>query len=486
MKRRFTGALLALLALCLACFPAGTGALAAQPSQTEAFDRGVITGEGVALRRGASLDAGLIRRLSRGTAVEILETNVNAEWHRVRVDGDTGYVNRLYVSLDPSLPSYRRAYTGTVVNCNESVNVRAAASASSKRLGTAPKGSVWTVTEAYCAGGWHRIDYQGQPAYIFGEYLSLAAQADDGQLASLTVTGGTMSPAFSPDEYGYVVRADAPEVTIAAAANDGAAVDVGGTGLAQYTVSMPASGSKTIRIAVDGQVRYTLYLVRGALVVGSWNIKRGNSNLEMQGWLVESQQLDVLALQEVYRNTGGSGTDNLRSLRTRAMQHMDFAAAIDYSGGGAYGVGLLSRFELTDASASKLYSGSYEQRVLQRAVITVDGKRVSLYNTHLSFNSAALRRQQFAAIVDALEADENPYRIIFGDFNAAASEYAQLSGYTAVNTRDTAFYDYAGEPISKNEIDNILVTPNITVLNARLIENDCSDHRMLVAYLRLD
>ena len=143
-----------------------------------------------------------------------------------------------------------------------------------------------------------------------------------------------MSPAFSPER---IRLRRAPRTRrrspIAAAANDGAAVDVGGTGLARYTVSMPASGSKTIRIAVDGQVRYTLYLVRGALVVGSWNIKRGNSNLEMQGWLVESQQLDVLALQEVYRNTGGSGTDNLRSLRTRAMQHMDFAAAIDYSGG---------------------------------------------------------------------------------------------------------------------------------------------------------
>ena len=87
MKRRFTGALLALLALCLACFPAGTGALAAQPSQTEAFDRGVITGEGVAFRRGASLDAGLIRRLSRGTAVEILETNVNADFARSITEG---------------------------------------------------------------------------------------------------------------------------------------------------------------------------------------------------------------------------------------------------------------------------------------------------------------------------------------------------------------------------------------------------------------
>ena len=102
----------------------------------------------------------------------------------MRVDGDTGYVNRLLrqPSTRRCRPT-RRAYMGTVVNCNESVNVRAAASASSKRLGTAPKGSVWTVTEAYCAGGWHRIDYQGQPAYIFWR-VSLARRRAGGTTGS--------------------------------------------------------------------------------------------------------------------------------------------------------------------------------------------------------------------------------------------------------------------------------------------------------------
>lgn len=479
MKRRLAVLLLVLLLL------SGTLAPAAALAQT--YDRGLITGDSVAFRRGADQDAALIRRLARGTVVEVLETNVNAEWHRVRYAGTTGYVNRMYVNLDLSLPAYRREYTATVVNCREFVNVRAAATASSRRVGTAEKGSVWTVTEAFAADGWHRIDFNGKEAYISADYLRLAAKASDAQLTSLAVSGGTMTPAFSPDEYGYVVRVEVDAVTIEASANDGVQVDVGGTGQARYTIGMPASGYKAVRIGVGGEERYTVYLVRGALAVGTWNIKRGNARLVEQGRLVENQQLDVLALQEVYRNTAGSTrTDNLASLRTKTMQNMAFAEALSYSGGGQYGVGVLSCYTLMDSSTARLYSGSHEQRVLQHTVITVDGRSVSLYNTHLSFESASLRSRQFAEILDALDSDPNPYRILFGDFNAAASEFAQLRGYTAVNTRDLIFYDDAGERIGKNEIDNILVSPNITVLGARLIQNDCSDHRMLVAYLRFD
>ena len=132
MKRRIVGLLLALIVV------AGIAAPPAAHAQT--FDRGMITGEDVAFRRGGSVDSALIRRLDRGTVVEILETNVNAEWHKVRVNGTTGYVNRMYVSLDLSLPAYQRDYTGEVVNCNEFVNVRAGASASSRLLGNGAEG----------------------------------------------------------------------------------------------------------------------------------------------------------------------------------------------------------------------------------------------------------------------------------------------------------------------------------------------------------
>ena len=479
MKRRIIGVLLALLVW--------TGVFAPVPAaRAETFDKGMITGESVAFRRGADKGSELIRRLERGTIVEILKTNVNAEWHQVRYNGITGYVNRMYVSLDLSLEAYQRDYTGRIVNCNEFVNVRAGASASSELLGTAEKGSTWDVTAANIADGWHQIEYDGRTAYVSTRYLQLTAKASNTQLTSLTVTGGSMTPVFSPDEYGYVVRTDADELTITATANAGVKVDVGGTGRGSDTVTMPRSGSKTIRIAVGGKTRYTLYIVRGALVVGSWNIKRGNGQLEMQGRLIGNQQPDIMALQEVYRNTSvSSRADNLASLRTREMQNMAFAQALSYSGGGQYGIGLLSRYEMRDTSVTRLESGSYEQRVLQRAVVTVDGKRISIYNTHLSFNSASLRRKQFAQILAAMNADPNPYIILFGDFNASASEFSQLRGYTVVNTADTKFYNYSGTLLSKNEIDNIIVSDNITVLNARMIDNSYSDHRPLIAYLLL-
>ena len=480
MKRRIIGFLLALVVIAGVFVPA-------VPAHAETFDKGIITGESVAFRKGADKSSDLIRRLPRGTVVEILATNVNAEWHRVRCHGTEGYVNRMYVSLDPSLTAYQRTYTGEVVNCNAFVNVRKAADASSALLGTAEKGSIFTVTAANCADGWHQIDYNGKTAYISSSYLRLTAKASNTQLTSLMVTGGTMTPAFSPDEYGYVVRADADRVTITAQGNSGVKIDVNGTGKSSDTISMPAHGSKTVRIAVGGKTRYTLYIVRGALVVGTWNIKRGNGQLPMQGRLIENQQPDVMALQEVYRNTSGSArVDNLASLRTKDMQNMSFATALTYSGGGTYGVGLLSRYAMSKPEIIKLESGSYEQRILQRVEITVDGKKVSLYNTHMSFNSAALRKKQFAAVLRTMNADENAYKILFGDFNAKASEFSQLKGYTVINTADTKYLNYAGGTIAKNEIDNIVVSNNITVLNSRMIENTFSDHKPLIAYLLLD
>ena len=140
---------------------------------------------------------------------------------------------------------------------------------------------------------------------------------------------------------------------------------------------------------------------------------------------------------------------------------------------------------MSEPEIIKLESGSYEQRILQRVEITVDGKKVSLYNTHLSFNSAALRKKQFAAVLRAMNADENAYKILFGDFNAKASEFSQLKGYTVINTADTKYLNYAGGTIAKNEIDNIVVSNNITVLNSRMIENTFSDHKPLIAYLLL-
>jgi len=61
--------------------------------------------------------------------------------------------------------------TGTVVNVNTEVNVRSGPDTSYPKLGTAAKGSTWTVIAK--TGDWYKIDYDGETGYIHGDYLSV-------------------------------------------------------------------------------------------------------------------------------------------------------------------------------------------------------------------------------------------------------------------------------------------------------------------------
>jgi len=453
----------------------------------EDYSSGLINADDVAFRKGPSTDSRRIRRLPEGTQVEILETNAQAEWHRIRYDRETGYVNQRYVTL---LPANENAdYQGTIVNVTESANVRSKTSKHSELLGTAPLGASYPILRTDL-DGWHEIDYNGQTGYILDDYLALSTRAGQDQLQSLTVSGGTLLSPFSPNEYGYVISAGSDEVTITAKAADGVKVRIGESKQESTTVSMPQSGSKTIRISLNGKTTYSLYLVRNVLTVGTWNIKRGNGHLAGMSRLLQAQQPDLMGIQEVYRCPKTKKTDksdNLLSIRTKALEQMQFDPTVTYESGGEYGIGMLSAYEIESAETIRLHSGTGEQRILQKIVVTIDGKKVSVYNTHMSYHSAPIRSVQFSQIRQAMDADENEYRILFGDFNAKASEFSRFNkGYTVLNTPETKFYGYDGMLMDPLDIDNIIVSDNITVLNTRIIDTDLSDHMPIFAYLRLD
>ena len=478
MKKRCFSLWMILLTLCLAVLPlSGARALS--------VTTGMIVGDGIALRKTASSSGALLTRLDEGTIVKILETNINSEWYRVETVNRTGYVNRMYVNIDASLPSYQMRYTGTIVNCDSEINVRATASVSAKKLGVAKKGESYTVTQAYASGAWHAIDYNGKTGYVSSKYVELEAIVGDDVLSGLEITGATLSPKFSPTEYGYVLTASQGEVRIRATANDGVKISVGSTGIASAKYTINSGNSKTIRISVNGKVRYSIYLVRDVLTVGTWNIKRGNNNLLMQGWLIAAQKPDILGVQEVYINKK-ERTNNLLSVRTRDAQNMSFAETVSYDSGGQYGIGQISKYKPQNTKITLLSSEDKEQRCLQKVEYVVNGKRVSFYNTHFSYESASIRKKQFAEVIAIMDADTNAYKILTGDFNAEEKEFAGfLQNYRVVNTSETKFYDYNYKLIEMSQIDNIIVSKNITVLNARAIPTEYSDHYPLFAFLAL-
>ena len=186
MKKRILLLYMALLVLGLSVIPT-------QVTHALTLSTGIIIGDNVALRKTASSNGGIITRLDEGTVVKILASNVNAEWYQVEAGTKTGYVNRLYVNIDASLPSYQMDYTGTIFNVQQDVNVRAEPSLKAKKLGKANKGDTFKVTQAYASGAWHQIDYNGTVGYVSSDYMELTAKVANDLLSGIEVKGGTLS-----------------------------------------------------------------------------------------------------------------------------------------------------------------------------------------------------------------------------------------------------------------------------------------------------
>ncbi len=122
----------------------------------------------VTVRAKASSNSKKLGTLKRGAEISV--TGISGNWTQIKFKNDTAYVFTKYVSASkPDIDVSGK--TATVVNCKVCVNVRAKASSSSKKLGTADKGSTWTVKGL--SGNWVNIDYNGESAFIYKRYVKI-------------------------------------------------------------------------------------------------------------------------------------------------------------------------------------------------------------------------------------------------------------------------------------------------------------------------
>lgn len=227
----------------------------------------------------------------------------------------------------------------------------------------------------------------------------------------------------------------------------------------------------------------------GDLTVASFNIAAKGSKTTQIGELMASEQVDLAGFQEVDYLNGRNNKDMLSEIAQAAGEETDhyFSKAIDYSG-GAYGIGMISRTELTNTSTHSLNTGSYEGRVWQRTETVIDGKTVAFYNTHLTWEDQSLRQQQMDELIRVLDEDTTTYKVLTGDFNAQDSteEWNRfLENYTMVNGNPDWLDTYIPEDatMSTNAIDNIITTRNLKLKSVKAVEADeiGSDHRALIA-----
>ena len=212
---------------------------------------------------------------------------------------------------------------------------------------------------------------------------------------------------------------------------------------------------------------------------------------------IELQEADVAGLQEVDRSWSRSGSlDQAQELALRLGMNYRFdpvldCSALDGDGDGLcrYGTAILSRFGMRAATArdySLPRAGQEEPRGLAEVGLNVRGRRLTVFNTHLSDVKSA-RREQVLEILRVVKATRGPF-VLMGDFNARPN--APEIYWLRRRLTDAARLKHVQRPtVGNTRIDYVFVSKGITVLSAqvpRAGSRHVSDHRPLIVKLRLD
>ena len=214
------------------------------------------------------------------------------------------------------------------------------------------------------------------------------------------------------------------------------------------------------------------------LVLATLNIKHGAEGLEKIAEAVQEVSPDIIGLEEVDVNCERSGNvDEPKELaRLAGYPYYAFAKAISL-GNGEYGTAILSRYPIDSFEVIPLDSGRGEDRSLGHAVVSVDGLKLDVFVTHLSFEDRSVRIKQMKTIAKMMK-DCDRY-VLLGDLNSFNIEdisYLEAAYY--VNREDRR---YATFRRFNSSPDNIVVSEGFTELMSGVSDAECSDHSLLYA-----
>ena len=225
--------------------------------------------------------------------------------------------------------------------------------------------------------------------------------------------------------------------------------------------------------------------VKMTLRIGTYNIKHGaeaNLDLKTIAKVITDANLDIVGVQEVdYRTKRSNGIDQPRMIAEAAgMPYYVFVRGIDYQG-GQYGTLILSKYPIVSSEVIPLESWDKEGRALGHAVIDVNGFQFDFFNTHLSYEDTALRKEQFFQVSEKTDLCKN--FILTGDFNTADFTEFTIIGANLINHAARWYPTFPG---GNSAIDNIVYTDCFKEIASGTVTQSYSDHYMVWAEFEIN
>ena len=211
-----------------------------------------------------------------------------------------------------------------------------------------------------------------------------------------------------------------------------------------------------------------------------------------RGPLLRRKAPDVVALQE-------ADSRSLWSSRFHHVKHLTEQTGMPYFAHGKHvgglglrcGTALLSRLPLADLVSHAFDVGPL---TLPKGMVVCtlcwpgNGRQVDIASLHLDFLRKAARRRQAGEIVDRIAAHRRPL-VLAGDFNCHLGNEEPTLPYLFEELNLRAYRPDARNlitfPSRKKRLDWILVSPEIEFAGYRTLPDVVSDHRAVIATLRL-
>ncbi|MCP4642272.1 MAG: hypothetical protein GY851_17640 [bacterium] len=247
-----------------------------------------------------------------------------------------------------------------------------------------------------------------------------------------------------------------------------------------------AAACAIVAVGVTGAKPATLAGEARTLRILSYNIQQGYSadmqkNFDGQLALMREVDADIIGLSESDTNRIAGGNCDVVRFLADGLDMYSYYGPSPVT--GTFGVALLSKYPLRDATTFFLFShgeGAHqkEQTAAAQAKIEVGGKVFNVVVTHLG-NSGPLYQQQ--AILDRLKGEGNV--ILMGDFNFRSTSDSYK---TTVQQLDDSWVtkwdgDLEGREIAPGRrIDHIFLSPGTGIRDSRYLTGPESDHPAMV------
>ena len=236
-----------------------------------------------------------------------------------------------------------------------------------------------------------------------------------------------------------------------------------------------------------------------SITVMSYNVKycspynSSTPDVDAIAEVISQADPDIVFLQELDRNTTRSGkVDQLALLSTKTnLPYTFYGKAIDYQGGES-GLGILSRYSLSDPQRFDLprveLGDTYvSYRILLKAYITVNEKKITIACTHLELTQE--NRDLQAPEIEKILSTSNTPVILGGDFNATPDNNTMKTffSYGFTKTCKTSCNTItSNSPL--REIDYIIYRPEVKfkVVSHNVISTLASDHMPIVSVIELN